>query len=71
MTVEDLHVTPDGLFVLVILAYDNKTATPLKIHLQPWANATTHLLDDAHHSYTLLQASGVSDTAGCTGLACA
>jgi len=57
--VELLHVRPAGAFVLVMLAYHNTTATPLTIGLQQWANAFTHLGDEAHNNYTLIQTSGI------------
>jgi len=49
----------EGVFVLVILAYHNTTATPLSIGLQQWANAKTQLVDNVHNSYTLLQTFGI------------
>jgi len=57
--VEAFHVRTEGAFVLVILAYHNPTATPLAIGLQQWANAFTHLDDDVHNSYTLIQTLGI------------
>ncbi len=59
VNVEALHVRTVGAFVLVMLAYHNPTTTPLTIGLQQWVNAFTHLDDDAHHSYTLIQTSGI------------
>jgi hypothetical protein len=59
IAVEGLQVRIEGVFVLVILAYHNTTATPLSIGLQQWANARTHLVDDVHNSYTLLQTFGI------------
>jgi len=53
--VEALHVRTEGAFVLVVLSYHNPAATPLAIGLQQWANAFTHLDDDVHNSYTLIQ----------------
>ena len=57
--VEALHLRTEGAFVLVILAYHNPVATPLAIGLQQWANAFTHLDDDVHNSYTLIQTLGI------------
>ena len=59
VAVEGLQVRIEGVFVLVILAYHNTTGTPISIGLQQWANATTHLVDDVHNSYTLLQTFGI------------
>jgi len=59
VAVEGLQVRIEGVFVLVILAYHNTTATPLSIGLQQWANAKTQLVDNVHNSYTLLQTFGI------------
>ena len=59
LAVEGLQVRIEGAFVLVMLAYHNPTATPIAIGLQPWPNATTHLVDDVRNSYTLLQTFGI------------
>ena len=57
--VERLQTTPDGLYVLVTLAYHNPTATPRTIGLHQWANAHTQLGDNVHQHYTLVQAFGI------------
>ena len=57
--VERLQTTPDGLYVLVTLAYHNPTATPRTIGLHQWANAHTQLGDNVHQHYTLVQTLGI------------
>ena len=59
VAVEVTQVRAEGALVWIILAYHNRTATPLHLGLQQWANACTQLVDDVANTYTLLQTVGI------------